>query len=146
VHHDVFVYGTLKYGEGNNDVLHGPRYSAVYEGVKCTANSEWGLWSYGPYGIPFVYHKSEGGSKIQGEHWRIDDIALDWVRALESGYDEIQVVLEDGTQAYMYVYPANALPVGGNKKYYSGSKSIDFPAIDGIISWPLTAEIRHADV
>jgi hypothetical protein len=109
-------------------MLHGME-RAEFLGTKLTASSEWGIWSHTKDCIPFLYHKPEGGSRILGEHWLLDDYGMYNVRWLEGGYDEEEMELEDGTTAHVYTYPVDLLPIG--------HKGIDFPPQEGSISWPL---------
>ena len=127
--HHVFVYGTLKKNYGNHPIMHGLTPS-VFLGVKTTAADTWGLWSPARRAIPFVYNKPVGGSKIEGEHWLVDDVAMSNIRYLEGGYDEEVVELEDGYMATIYTYKAAYLPLGN----LSG---VDFSPQDGKISWPI---------
>jgi len=139
VKHDVFVYGTLKKDYWNHRFLYDGFQQPALVGTTLTAHPHWGLWCHDlPDGIPFMYHKPERGSKIQGEHWLVGCSAMGSVRAIEESYDETTIELEDGIVATCFIMPALFLPIG--------SQGLDFPAMNGIISWPYTGPRRIDDV
>lgn len=80
--HRVFVYGTLKRGESNHNVLLG----AEYLGVGFTKPSEWIMLNLGPFPALVDSHGAFA-PPVQGELYLVDDTGLNALDALE-GYPD----------------------------------------------------------
>ena len=108
---NLFTYGTLMSGRGNNILLKGQELigKGILRGYECYAL---------PYGFPAI---TEGNGEVVGEVWRIDKSLLPKVDMLES-YKEndiansmyirnVEVVDMDTDDVACYVYVWNwALP------------------------------------
>lgn len=91
----IFVYGTLKYGERNNDLM-------VGEFVRdARTEPSHRLVDFGTF--PGL---AAGTESIEGELWSVDETTLrrlDYFEGVHNGvYVRKQIQLDDGTQAYAY--------------------------------------------
>ena len=114
----IFVYGTLKNGEGNNDILNGSKYLGkdVLEGYS--------LYDM-PYGFPFAIKDDKG--VIEGDVFEVDYNTLQRVNMLEGYYDDgyrnhyerESVVSQNGHECYIYTYTTmpNCLVIKCGKKW-----------------------------
>lgn len=104
---NVFVYGTLKNGHGNNVLLR------TSEFVKETRTKNSYLLVRGQIGVPFVFPKSgieEDLYKylhpVQGHLFKVDSMEtfkrLDRLEGHPSHYTRVLTELEDGEAAWMY--------------------------------------------
>jgi len=89
--HYVFVYGTLKHGYGNHDIIK----DSVYEGEAFTVER---YPMYGA-GLPFPYlvDMVGEGDTIYGELYRVDDEtvqALDWLEGVPTLYHRKQIQVQ----------------------------------------------------
>ena len=74
----IFVYGTLKRGEGNNPLLRRGRAEFVGEAV---TSQTYLMWSGGfPWIVP---SRAESSGRILGEVWMVDDATMARLDALE---------------------------------------------------------------
>lgn len=99
----VAVYGSLKRGYGN----HGFLDTAELLNVTRTAESDYKMFALGGY--PGVV-KSDEGYKIHVEVYEVDDEtfkSLDGLEGHPSFYCRELTDLEDGQQAWMYIYQGN---------------------------------------
>lgn len=96
--HKVFVYGSLKKGFGNSQLLE----TAKFICEDTTKESSFNMFSFG--GFPGL---NRGGAfKISGELYEVDDIDLARLDRLESNgsfYQREQVELDSGDKAWMYI-------------------------------------------
>lgn len=76
--HTVFVYGTLKNGEGNNHLLD----DSAFIGAAVTDTAEYSMLDGG---FPVVLPAETGGLAVAGEIWEVDDQTLVRLDRLE-GY------------------------------------------------------------
>lgn len=101
--HRVFVYGSLKRGRHNNDIL----YDGRFIGERVTQDETWVMRSLG--GFPGVVKEFHGGrsASIYGELYEVDDMTLARLDRLESNgqfYNRELVKLRDESEpAWMYV-------------------------------------------
>lgn len=96
--HNVFVYGTLKYGYGNNTLLRNSTFlrESRLEGFQLYRN----------YPSFPVAHYCDEGSYIHGELWQVDNDTLRRLDALEGEgymYNRIHVYSECGHSCFVYV-------------------------------------------
>ena len=101
--HRVFVYGSLKRGRYNNDLLRESRFI----GERITQDETWIMRSLG--GFPGVVKQYHGGlsASICGDLYEVDDMTLARLDRLESNghfYNRELVKLRDESEpAWMYV-------------------------------------------
>lgn len=100
----VFVYGTLKRGEGNHGIL--VRSNAKFLAECETKHPDFLMFDTGYYPAVVPYPHSEGrGTTIKGEVYEVEH--LDNLDALE-GYPDLyvrgQVPLSSGDNAWIYLY------------------------------------------
>jgi len=94
---NVFVYGSLKNGYGNNVLL----MDSEFVQKDKTASNVWDLRCWG--GFPAAY--KSGSDQIQGELYKVD---LSTMRSLDSlegfphFYNREEVLLESGQTAWIY--------------------------------------------
>lgn len=102
--HRVFVYGSLKRGERNHELLAAARF--VGPGRTPPRFTLVELLAHGGY--PAMV---EGGkTAIEGEVWEVDDATLAALDALEEHpgfYRRVQLELADGAKTLTYVLPKN---------------------------------------
>ncbi|KJH42936.1 AIG2-like family protein [Dictyocaulus viviparus] len=105
----VFVYGTLKRGEPNANIITNTpgQYRFISEG---RTKLQYPLIVATKYNIPFVLNEPGKGYKIEGEVYEIDDIKLsilDRLEAYPSLYwrqkEKITLPNGDETVAWMYL-------------------------------------------
>lgn len=98
--HQVFVYGTLKKGEGNHHILRGSQFVAP--------DSVRGYLLYSLGGFPGASPTiPTGNSLVCGEVYSVDDETLKMMDRLEghpNWYRREMVILESKRRAWMYVY------------------------------------------
>lgn len=99
----LFVYGTLKRGFGNHDLLSESRFLG-----KAVTKDKYALYESG---IPFVF-KYQPVSRIKGEVYEVSNDTLTNIDALEGHpywyrREKVPVILEDGREmeAWIYFYP-----------------------------------------
>ncbi|MEY2982130.1 MAG: hypothetical protein RL562_2357 [Planctomycetota bacterium] len=110
--HEVFVYGTLRRGEGNHALLAG----AEFLGFSRT-EAQFTLYDLGAY--PGVV--PGGLDVVYGERYRVDDATLDALDRLEEHPDYYRretIVLHDGERAWIYLLPARE--VAGARRIAGG--------------------------
>lgn len=102
--HRVFVYGTLRKGEGNHQ-----RYLDGLAMTPARTAPGWGMASLGAY--PAIY-PAEFPGVVVGEVYEVDDARLEHLDRLEGYvpggrgmYDREEIALEDGTEAWAYFMP-----------------------------------------
>lgn len=101
--HRVFVYGSLKRGRYNNELLRESRFI----GERITQDETWIMRSLG--GFPGVVKQYHGGlsASICGDLYEVDDMTLARLDRLESNghfYNRELVKLRDESEpAWMYV-------------------------------------------
>lgn len=119
--HAVFVYGSLRSGEGNNGLLRSSMLvgdAAVY-GV---------LYSLG--GFPGLRLDDLAPTWVQGEVWTVDDETLERLDRLEGVshgfYRRVRVSVEllAGTSAEAWVYEINERHIRGCSRVASGDWSL----------------------
>lgn len=98
--HNIFVYGTLKTGYGNNRLLQ----SSEYCGQDITSSADFKMISLSSF--PGVVH-TENGFHISGELYRVNDKTLQSLDRLESNGSfykrELVKLKEFEEDAWMYV-------------------------------------------
>ncbi len=101
----IFVYGTLREGQGNWGAILSP-----LKGEDAKTNKKYKMHSYG--GFPAVYKTKDGGVRITGELFEIDAPTLEKVDRLEGNptwynREEITVTTDKGKEvvAWMYIMP-----------------------------------------
>jgi len=114
----LFVYGTLKRGFGNHDLL----YRARFIGNAVTKH-KYALYESG---IPFVYPFEEV-SQIKGEVYEVDRETLECIDALEGHpfwyrRQQVPVILESGREvtAWIYFYPERVGTLNVTGEYTGG--------------------------
>lgn len=99
---NVFVYGTLKKGYGNNILLgHSP---CIHKQVR-TLNPSFVMGCTG--GFPVVRKTSGQFFKIEGEMYSVNDETmkrLDRLEGYPSMYTREQILLDSGDTAWIYLY------------------------------------------
>lgn len=95
----VFVYGTLKQGQGNHSVLDGAPFIEETETVKSYDMLHLG-------GYPGVIEGVTGeGTTIKGEVYEVEGLdRLDMLEGYPSLYYREEVELANGDTAWMYLY------------------------------------------
>ncbi len=99
--HEVFVYGTLRRGEGNHELL----ARAEFLGFSRT-EAAYTLYDLGAYPGVVV----GGADVVHGELYRVDGATLAALDRLEEHPDYYRretIVLNDGAQAWIYLLPAS---------------------------------------
>jgi len=81
--HNVFVYGTLKRGHGNNGLL--VDYNAVFVGEAVTVQPYLMLYAGIPYVVEYLPYGSIEPHPVQGEVYQVSDECLSRLDSLE-GY------------------------------------------------------------
>lgn len=95
--HKMFVYGTLKRGQGNYSLLTDPANgSAVYIGAARTEVA-YPMVIATSYNIPFILPKEGTGHNILGEVFEVDDKMRDTFDELESHPDWYRRILTNVT-------------------------------------------------
>lgn len=95
----VFVYGTLRKGQGNSHYL---AQSHQIGGIRKLSGYE--MYEVCP-SFPGI---TEGDGKVYGELYHVDNrtlYMLDMLEGVPHFYDRKEVVLDCGTHAYAYVLP-----------------------------------------
>ncbi|KAK6027730.1 AIG2-like family protein [Ostertagia ostertagi] len=112
----VFVYGTLKRGEPNSDVLTNTegQYRLVGEGATFPVGEgrtkvPYPLIVASKYNIPFVLNEPGKGYQIQGEVYEVDDVKLKVLDALEAyptlyWRQEEKILMSDNTETTAWIY------------------------------------------
>lgn len=115
--HRIFVYGTLRNGEGNFNTFNN-RYNiqVIEEGVP--------VEGYAMYarGIPFVCYTGNPNDVIYGDILEVDDEGKEAIDSMElgAGYNIDYVVPEGHNTAYRaYLYNENEIPT--NRLIESGN-------------------------
>ncbi|KFM65303.1 Gamma-glutamylaminecyclotransferase, partial [Stegodyphus mimosarum] len=81
--HLVFVYGTLKKGEPNFDLLKSAtKGEAIYKG-KARTVKKWPLVIASRFNIPFLLYQEDVGKHVIGELYQVDDSMLTELDILE---------------------------------------------------------------
>ncbi len=99
----LFVYGSLRPGKQNNHRL---AVDAIHKGTFKTRDKYYmiGLKS-GAY--PYVTDEPLGSElepiEIVGDLYNVTPSVLNWLDLLETGYQRVNVVLENGLEAQMYM-------------------------------------------
>jgi|WetSurMetagenome_2_1015567.scaffolds.fasta_scaffold1253785_1 gamma-glutamylaminecyclotransferase len=98
--HLVFVYGTLRHGQGNHYLIEFSKFIGMAQ-----TKIRYALYAYG---IPFL-SRSSAISQVTGEVYSVDQVTLIRLDQLEGHPDfykrEIaEVVLQDGTELKAWVY------------------------------------------
>lgn len=94
----IFVYGTLKRGQGN----HGRLANAVYLGKARTVKN---FTMYVDV-LPYLYREEDGPGVI-GEIYEVDDDTLETIDRLEGHpilYKREKIKLDDGKEVFAYIY------------------------------------------
>lgn len=100
----VFVYGTLKRGQGNHRYLRGQEFI----GTGVTDSDQFQMHHNGAF--PMVTKSADGGRRVTGELWRVDDKGLRGVDALEGNgsfyrRERVPVTCDNYTgEAWIYIY------------------------------------------
>lgn len=115
--HNVFVYGTLLRGFGNHRLLE----NAFMMGETSTEHDVYKMISVGYFPGVLI----GGTDKIVGEMYAVDDSTfamLDSLEGFPSMYSRIQVPLENGFRAWMYIWNKDfencPIVPGGNWRTY----------------------------
>lgn len=109
----VFVYGTLKKGEYNHDVMLRAEGAFVDE---CETANKYHMYNYGGMFPAVVPAKGEEGTHIKGELYDVMDIKpLDILEGCPQLYYKEIINLSNGEKAWMYLY--NTLQNGGIDKH-----------------------------
>jgi len=101
--HRVFVYGSLKRGKHNNDLL----YDSRFIGERLTQDETWIMRSLGAF--PGVVKKFYGSlsASISGDLYEVDDITLKRLDTLEGNGNfynrELVRLRNDNDPAWMYI-------------------------------------------
>ena len=98
--HIIFVYGTLRRGQGNHHLLN----TSKFIGVAKTKN-EYALYASG---VPFL-SRTSAVSQVVGEVYSVDQVTLMRLDQLEGHPDFykreiVEVVMQDGTELKAWVY------------------------------------------
>ena len=108
----VFVYGTLKTNQSNNDFLENSKFIK-----KSITTPEYLLYDFGPY--PCLV-KTEEGKNIEGEIWEVDRQtlkALDRLEGVGYGlYERVRINLvnvEEKVWGYLYLNDVSELEEAG---------------------------------
>ncbi|VDM46413.1 unnamed protein product [Toxocara canis] len=109
----VFVYGTLKTGEPNCEVMRNPK-TGEHRLVGCARTvTRYPLLVASKYNIPFCLEQPGTGHRIRGEVYEVDDVkmnALDQLEAHPHFYRrQLQQVEMDSGQmlmAWIYLLPS----------------------------------------
>ncbi|VDL75365.1 unnamed protein product [Nippostrongylus brasiliensis] len=104
----VFVYGTLKRGEPNSNVMLTTEGQQRLIGEGRT-NTKYPLIVGTKYNIPFVLNEPGKGYQVHGEVYEVDDVklkALDVLEAYPSLYwrQEEKILMSDGTETTAWIY------------------------------------------
>ncbi len=108
---NVFVYGSLKQGYGNNRLL----ATATFVCKDQTVDERFDLRCWGSY--PAVYKDSDGTAVI-GELYEVSDGTMENLDCLEgypSFYNREKVSLRSGVEAWMYYIDAHHGEPEGSK-------------------------------
>ena len=109
--HRVFVYGTLMRGGRNDSIMKGRFLSEVTTVYDCFLMVQFNSTSTRGAQTPGVYRGGHG--YIWGEVYEVDDAGLAVLDQLEQNgvlYQREEVLLQDGTQAWMYILIADKEP------------------------------------
>jgi len=102
----VFVYGSLKKGFSNADILSNPK-DAMHCGEYTTRNADYKMHSYG--GFPAVVRaKDTKGHHVKGEVYLVTPSTLRRLDRLEgcpTWYERKRVFLDDGSLVWVYILP-----------------------------------------
>jgi gamma-glutamylcyclotransferase (GGCT)/AIG2-like uncharacterized protein YtfP len=114
--HRVFVYGSLMAGLEHHDVLTSARSLGA-----ATTGERFRLYAvdYYPAAVP-----GEGGEPLAGELYEVDDVVLAALDAVEDApgyFERVRTALEGGTDAFIYVLPAERLPPDDSRPVPGGS-------------------------
>ena len=103
MNHRVFVYGSLKRGKHNNDLLRESRFI----GERITQDETWIMRSLGGFPGVLKNHYSSMSASISGDLYEVDDNTLKRLDMLESNGSfysrELVRLREDSEAAWMYV-------------------------------------------
>lgn len=103
VEHPFFVYGTLKNGYWNHDLL----LKQTFLGDALTKNNDFCM---AMRGVPFVWRVPSGtGCKIYGEVYKVDIFGVMDMDRLENNgnfYNRELVEIEDHGKCWMYLVPS----------------------------------------
>lgn len=105
MNYKVFVYGTLRRGFHNHDLMSKAKH--ICDG-RTTDNMR--LVVHRSHGIPFTW-KDEGGKPLRGELYDIDEKYLMPIHSMEvsAGYEAkwLPIILDNGetARAIVYLYP-----------------------------------------
>ncbi|KAK6745496.1 hypothetical protein RB195_011925 [Necator americanus] len=104
----VFVYGTLKRGEPNANVISETEGKYRFIGVGRT-KMPYPLVIGSKYNIPFVINEPGKGHQIQGEVYEVDDIKLKILDALEAYptlyWRQVEtIVMDNNTEISAWIY------------------------------------------
>jgi gamma-glutamylcyclotransferase (GGCT)/AIG2-like uncharacterized protein YtfP len=97
----IFVYGTLKSGQRNNDLLSGQQFLGAAQTLPC-----YRLYDCGRY--PALVEDSKNGIAVQGEVWEVSDEVLrkmDEYEGVPNLYSRRPILLQNWNspvQAYFY--------------------------------------------
>lgn len=119
--HTVFVYGSLRSGEGNNNLLR----SSMLVGDAAVYGA---LYSLG--GFPGLRLDDVAPTWVQGEVWTVDDETLERLDRLEGVSHDfyrrvlVSVELLAGTSVEAWAYEINERHVRGRSRVASGDWSL----------------------
>lgn len=81
--HRLFVYGTLKSGQPNHNILRDPTNGLAKYWCKATTTTKMPLVIGTRYNIPFLLNRPGVGSYVTGEIYEVDDQMMDILDNLE---------------------------------------------------------------
>jgi gamma-glutamylaminecyclotransferase len=105
VTYKLFVYGTLRRGFHNHDLMRNAKH--ICDG---RTTDSMRLMVHRGHGIPFTW-KDEGGKPLRGEFYEIDEEDIMPIHSMEvsAGYEAkwLSIILDSGetARALVYLYP-----------------------------------------
>ena len=110
--HRLFVYGTLRKGQGRSTLLDGQKFLGEVK-----TEPDYRLYSNGAY--PCLVEAADGVS-VQGELWEVHDDCLARLDAVEGvdaglfGRKKVKLVGHEGVEAYFYLGNVEGLEDAGS--------------------------------
>ncbi len=124
----VFVYGSLKQGFHNHDVMR--QAGGVLVRPIISAERKYSLFSLGSFPALAYAKEEETPFFIKGELYEVPSHGMPVLDRLEAGYQKSRIKLQDGSEAWVYLL-----------RPHTSKRVFPLSAKDEVVEWTTTRPI-----